>query len=341
MPFSSGREFAWKSGQVDSLYRVRIKMLRPLALLSVGLALAYAQSSPQCNAATNGSTFDGTAGSEQQYNATTVRSIKAADAVQGVAVDKDYFYSIDNFSITKHNKTTGESLLQWFGGKGGPIIHLDGGVVIDGIIYCPHSNYPQTPITSSVEMWNATTLEHVGSHPFGIYRGSLTWIDQDANGTFWGTFANYDRVQHGQTQPYGLTMNTQLVQFGPDWSVTRSWILPDALWGSFSPMSNSGGSFGPDGWLYITGHDDPAVYVLKVPSAGDIVVWVATISVPDIGGQGIAWDRSEGRNGSLYGISRASTEVVEMKAPLQDCEWNMPAVVGAVYGPGSFIDPEA
>ena len=220
-------------------------------------------------------------------------------------------------------------------------IHLDGGVVIDGIIYCPHSNYPKAPETSSVEMWNATTLEHIGSHPFGIYRGSLTWIDQDANGTFWGTFANYDRVQPGQTQPYGLSMNTQLVQFGADWSVTRAWIFPDALWQSFSPMSNSGGSFGPDGWLYITGHDDSAAYVLKIPSAGDIVIWVATISLPDIAGQGIAWDRSQDRNGSLYGISRASTEVVEMRVPLQDCEWITPTVVGAVYGPGDFIDPEA
>jgi hypothetical protein len=29
-----------------------------------------------------------------------------------------------------------------------------------------------------------------------------------------------------------------------------------------------------------------------------------------------------------------------MVAPLQDCEWNVPVPVGAVYGPGHFIDPE-
>jgi hypothetical protein len=302
----------------------------------------YGQLSPQCDPSSNGTTFDGTAGSELQINSTTVRKVKAADAVQGVAVDADYFYSIDNFSITKHNKTTGESLLQWYGGENGPIIHLDGGVVINGTIYCPHSNYPQSPETSSVEMWNATTLEHIGSHPFGIYRGSLTWIDQDpSTGIFYGAFANYDRVQPGQTQPYGLTMNTQLVQFDSNWAVTRAWIFPAALWQSFSPMSNSGGSFGPDGWLYITGHDASAAYVLKLPSAGDIVIWVATIALPDIAGQGIAWDLSEGRNGSLYGISRESTEVMEMRVPLQECEWNVPTVVGSVYGPGQFIDPEA
>jgi hypothetical protein len=67
-------------------------------------------------------------------------------------------------------------------------------------------------------------------------------------------------------------------------------------------MSSSGGSFGPDGWLYITGHDVPAVYVVKLPSAGDVVIWVATIYAGDIAGQGIAWDRSQAMNGSLYGI---------------------------------------
>ena len=105
-------------------------------------------------------------------------------------------------------------------------------------------------------------------------------------------------------------------------------------------MSNSGGSFGPDGWLYITGHDASEVYVLKLPSAGDILLWVATIQAPDIAGQGIAWDRLEGRNGSLYGISREETQIVEMRVPLQDCAWDISNPVGAVYGPGEFIWPE-
>lgn len=277
-------------------------MLFRRAVWLFSITAATLQLQPQCDASTNGTSFTGEEGSELKLNSTTVRKIDAQDANQGVAVDRDHFYSIDNFSITKHNKTTGESLLQWYGGKTGPIIHLDGGVVIDGILYAPHSNYPQSPITSSVEMWNATTLEHIGSHAFGIYRGSLTWIDQDANGTWFGTFANYDRIQSGQMLPYGLTMRTQLVQFSPDWSVARSWIFPEALHQSFSPMSNSGGSFGPDGWLYITGHDAAAVYVIKIPSAGSDLIWVATIDAPDIAGQGIAWDRSEGRNGMRGGM---------------------------------------
>lgn len=104
-------------------------------------------------------------------------------------------------------------------------------------------------------------------------------------------------------------------------------------------MSNSGGSFGPDGWLYVTGHDASEIYVLKLPSAGNILIWAATIQAPDIAGQGIAWDRSQGRKGSLYGISRESTQMVEMRVPLQECEWNVPVTVGATYGPGEFIWP--
>lgn len=113
----------------------------------------------------------------------------------------------------------------------------------------------------------------------------------------------------------------------------------------FSPMSNSGGSFGPDGWLYITGHDASAAYAVQIPSAGSMVIWVATIALPDIAGQGIAWDRSagadQGGNGTLYGIARESKQVVEMKVPLQPCKPQTSLTVGKVLGPDQFVDPDA
>jgi hypothetical protein len=188
-------------------------------------------------------------------------------------------------------------------------------------------------------MWDVETMRHIGSHSFGIYRGSITWVDQH-EGCWYGALANYDKVQPGQNQPYGLTMNTQLVQMNDNFEVTRAWIFPEMLYDTFSPMSNSGGSFGPDGWLYITGHDASAAYVVKLPSAGSVVIWVATISLPDIAGQGIAWDRSgSGSNASLWGISRDSQEVVEMKVPQQQCGPDAVLPVGTVLGPGQFIDP--
>lgn len=109
-------------------------------------------------------------------------------------------------------------------------------------------------------------------------------------------------------------------------------------------MSNSGGSFGPDGWLYITGHDASAAYVMQIPSAGSVLIWVATVSLPSIAGQGIAWDRSaqpQNGNGTLYGISRNSRQVVEMRVPLQTCTINTNLMVGSVHGPGDFIVPDS
>ena len=109
-------------------------------------------------------------------------------------------------------------------------------------------------------------------------------------------------------------------------------------------MSNSGGSLGPDGWLYITGHDASEAYLLKIPSAGSVVIWVATVSLPEIAGQEIAWDRSQtgvgNGTGVSYGISRESKQVVQMRVPLQTgCGPGVGLEVGSVLGTGEMVDP--
>jgi hypothetical protein len=70
-------------------------------------------------------------------------------------------------------------------------------------------------------------------------------------------------------------------------------------------MSNSGGSWGPDGFLYLTGHDRGELYKVQLPTAGSVLELVATIPM-NIRGQGIAWDRSD--PGVLYGIVRATPQ---------------------------------
>lgn len=276
------------------------------------------------------------ASTPQQLTATTLRTYPAFDADQGVAVDGRYFYSVDNYSITKHDRRSGKALRQWYGGADGPIIHLDGAAILNGKIYAPHSNYSTLPETSSIEVWDPTSMRHVASHSFGIYRGSLTWIDRH-DGYWWATFANYDKIPSGQTEPYGRTINTQLVKLDSRFETVESWTFPDDLVAKFRPMSNSGGSWGPDGRLYITGHDDPDVYVIELPDAGATVKWVATISAPAIAGQGIAWDRGS-RRPTLWGISRDSKNVVQMSVPLQPGR-PRPEPVGDVYGPGHFRLP--
>jgi hypothetical protein len=73
----------------------------------------------------------------------------------------------------------------------------------------------------------------------------------------------------------------------------------------FELMSNSGGSWGADGFLYLTGHDPAELYRARLPKAGSVLELVNTIPM-NIRGQGIAWDRSQ--SGTIYGIIRATAK---------------------------------
>jgi hypothetical protein len=226
------------------------------------------------------------------------------EANQGVGADDRYFYAVDNQKIAKYEKKTGKLVKKWQGEKNGPIVHLDSAMLLDGKIYCAHSNYSEWPMTSSVEIWNADTMEHIGNHSFGINWGSLTWVDF-YNGHWWMTFANYDRPFGPGKTPYGHKVATQMVKFSADFKYLESWVLPKAILDRFEEMSNSGGSWGPDGYLYLSGHDPAEIYRMRLPKAGSVLELVDVIPM-NIRGQGIAWDRSE--RGVIYGIIRATAK---------------------------------
>lgn len=67
------------------------------------------------------------------------------------------------------------------------------------------------------------------------------------------------------------------------------------------------GSFGPDGNLFITGHDAQELYVLGPPRKGADIPWKAAIPI-SAHGQAFAWDRAE--KGILYSIERKTHEVI-------------------------------
>jgi hypothetical protein len=96
---------------------------------------------------------------------------------------------------------------------------------------------------------------------------------------------------------------TQMIKFTADFKFVEGWVMPKVLLDKFEDMSNSGGSWGPDGFLYLTGHDPAEVYKMRLPRAGSVLELVEIIPA-NIRGQGIAWDRSE--RGVLYGIIRAT-----------------------------------
>jgi hypothetical protein len=207
-------------------------------------------------------------------------------------------------------------LQQWDDGSqlNSPLSHLDSGVVLDEKLYSAHSNYPGWPMTSSVEVWDMGNMQHIESHSFGVMLGSFTWLDR-YNGSWWGAFANYDIVQRGMTNPCGETRNTVMVQFDDDFEVLQSWSLPAEILRRMSPMSNSGGSWGSDGYLYLSGHDDPEIYVMALPEVGSELDWLATVRLPGLNGQGIAWDRSTEDN-ILWAVLRSTRQVLKIEMPV-------------------------
>lgn len=251
-----------------------------------------------------------------EFDGKIVQRFDVDNAYQAVAVGQDAFYAISNVRLTRHDKNTGRVLQQWDDGSqlNSPLSHLDSGVVLDEKLYSAHSNYPGWPMTSSVEVWDMGNMQHIESHSFGVMLGSFTWLDR-YNGSWWGAFANYDIVQRGMTEPYGETRNTVMVQFDDDFEVLQSWSLPAEILRRMSPMSNSGGSWGSDGYLYLSGHDDPEIYVMALPEAGSELDWLATVRLPGLNGQGIAWDRSI-EDSILWAILRSTRQVLKIEMPV-------------------------
>ena len=229
----------------------------------------------------------------------------APEAHQGIAVDSKYLYAIDSASIGKYEKSTGQCAARRAVSDRRRITHLNSGVVVGKRLYCAHSNYPRLPMASSIEIFDTRTLEHVGSHSFGITNGSCTWIDRHDD-FWWIVFAHYDK---DGGYPDKDVSWTHLVKCDNKWSPIESWVFPIELVSRFTPYSCSGGAWGPDDLLYCTGHGAPELYVLSLPQAGSSLELLHVLQV-DTEGQGIAFDWSE--PGILYGIRRSTREVIRM-----------------------------
>ncbi|MBC8352803.1 MAG: PQQ-like beta-propeller repeat protein [Planctomycetes bacterium] len=229
-----------------------------------------------------------------------LRRFAIREAHQAVAVDETSFYAISNRTIARYDKTTAKTMEKWTAEVESPIKHLNSGIVVDGRLYCANSNWPQSPLKNSLEIFEAATLQHIERKTFPETKGAINWIDRH-RGSWWIVFAFYGEAE---------VRRTRLVRYNDDWESTGEWTFPESVIKRFLPNSNSGGAFGPNGRLFVTGHDHAELYVLDVPSSGDELTHTATLTAP-IAGQGIAWDRSD--IGTLYGIVRRTHEVVEMR----------------------------
>ena len=231
--------------------------------------------------------------------------ISVPEARQGVVADRDFVYAIDNFTVAQYRKSGGERVAMWKGTEGGPIVHLNAGIVFEGRLYCAHSNFPGVPMESSVEIFETATLRHVGSHSFGRTDGSLTWIDR-REGKWIACFVHYGR--RGGEPGRGPEW-THLVEFDEQWRRLRGWTMPAELIAHVGGRgySLSGGAFGPRGLLFATGHDEPELYVLDFPTAGSTLRWIATIPIP-AEGQAFGWDPV--KRDVLYSVWRKTREVI-------------------------------
>lgn len=239
-------------------------------------------------------------------DAEVVGRFQAPEASQGVAVDRDHVYAVSNSVIAKYDKKTGAKVAEWKGDRA-RYPHINSCAVIGKELVCASSNFPSTPHSSAVEFFNPATMTHLRTVALGPGRGSVTWIDRK-DGAWWVTFANYDGKGGEAPRDHRSTV---LVRFDDEWRQTQSWSFPPSVLERFKPMSSSGGGWGPDGKLYITGHDHPELYVLALPTQGGAVLdHLDTIGVP-IQGQAIDWDESQ--PGVLYGISRPNREVLALR----------------------------
>ncbi len=232
------------------------------------------------------------------------------EANQAAAVDASHFYGIGNRTLVKHRRADGARVGEWRGHEGGPIIHFNAGFVERGRLVLAHSNFPELPMASSLEVFDAHRLEPLASHSFGPRLGSLTWAARH-RGHWWACFANYN--DRGTTPGFDQRW-THVGQFDAQWQMLRSWLFPHSVIATWGQSACSGGDWGDDGLLYVTGHDAPELYVLRLPRQGVRLEHVTTIAVP-FEGQGWAWDRSAGRERVIFGISRARREVISARIP--------------------------
>jgi len=236
-----------------------------------------------------------------------LRRFPAAEAGQGAAVDADSFYAIVNSRIGRYDKRTGAKRAEWSDPER-LLRHLNSCAVIAAELVCANSNFPAVPMASSVEVFDPTTLTHKRSLSLGHGRGSLTWLDRK-DGFWWAAFANYDDKggEPGRNHRFA-----SVVKFDDRFRQVEAWLFPDSVLARFAPTASSGGGWGPDGRLYVAGHDAQELYVLRPPRRGPVLEHVATIRV---GFHGQAFDFDESDPGVIWSIDRPTRQVVVTRLP--------------------------
>lgn len=241
---------------------------------------------------------------------TELKRFAAEEAVQGIAVDAEFAYVIADHALGKYQKKDGQKVASWTAPKGSGIKHLNAGIVLNGKLYCAHSNFPAKPDESSVEIFDAATLQPVGRYVFPHPPGSLTWALPYQGG--WLTcFAHYG--------PLNDNALSRVVSYDAQWQELRRWTFPAALLQRFGLSSSSGATLLAGERLIVSGHDAKELYVLSLPTVGGELHWEAIWPFLSAG-QAFDADPSPASTVShlvLYSIQRKTKEVIVARYELQ------------------------
>ena len=254
----------------------------------LGLALVLAASAPQ---------------------AAIAERIAAPEARQGVAAGQRVVYAVSNHEIGEYDKKTGKLLRHW---EGDPVRfkHMNSCTLVSHDLVCAASNYPDSPMRSMAELFDTRTLTHRKTVPLDGFPGSLTVLTRHRD-HWWAVFANYD----GRGSVAGRNhRDTLLVELDPDFHEIRRFHFPASVLDRFAPRSCSGAQWGRDGLLYVTGHDRPELYAIRVPEKGTDLEHVATYAIPT-NGQAIDWDPVQ--PDLLWSIERSTQEMVASRVDLK------------------------
>lgn len=241
--------------------------------------------------------------------ARTLNTFEAPEADQGVAVDRNFFYAVDNTVIGKYDRETGEFVERWISAKKGLIRHLNSCMYQKGKLLCANSNYSLTPMASSVEIFSTKSLQHIDSHSLGITdEGSFVWFDSIKQGYIAG-FAHYSKKGG---EPHKGNPYSALVMYDKQWRRMGGWAYPESVLKRMHPYSASGGALSSEGYLYIMGHDLPEMYVLAKPKMGPTLLHLATIEL-EAEGQAFSFDNKDKRK--IWVIDRRKKLVRAIQLP--------------------------
>ncbi len=217
-------------------------------------------------------------------------SIKSEHATQAAAADEKRAFAVSSTTVAMYDRATGKLVAT----STGNAVHLNSAFLMDGKVYCAHSNYPKKPETSEIRVYDPATNKLTVFHEFKDPPGSIVWNVHDGK-HWWCCFAHYGADN----------AKTLLIRYGDGFKEEQRWSFPKAVVDDWDKMSASGGIWDGD-TLLVTHHHYKVLYRLKVPKKGKELELVEALACP-FPGQGIATDP---KSGGLVGIDRDAKKIV-------------------------------